>query len=83
MYLQSPLLPTSKDVFFTAETSHGTTGSSMTSVSLSQNASGIYDICDLFLSFSVIAIFHATLSCGRYNGRRFTYSNVIRLITSI
>ena len=83
MYLQSSLLPTSNDVFFTAGTSHWTTGSSMTSVSLSQNASDIYDICGLFLSFSVIAIFHATLSRGRYNGRRFTYSNIIRLITSI
>ena len=37
-------------------------------------------MCDFFFFSPVIALFHATLFCGQFNGSSFTYSNVILLI---
>ena len=57
-YLQSSLSTSTNEVFFTAGTSHSTTGSSIKSVTLSQNPPDMYDMSELF--FPVIANFDAT-----------------------
>ena len=50
IYLQSSL-SSSSEVFFTDETSHWPTGSSVKSVTSSHNAPGIYDVSDLLRFF--------------------------------
>ena len=73
MYLQSSSSSSSNEL-------HGTTDSSLRSMTLSHNAPGIYDMSDLLCFLSVIAIFDATLFCDDFNSSRFSYSNVIIIL---
>ena len=56
--------------FFTAGTSHWTTGSSGKPANLSKNSPDIYDISNLVF-FPVIAIFDATLFCDDFDSSDF------------
>ena len=80
IYLRSSFSPLSNEALFTNRKSHWTIGSSLKSVTLSQEVPGIYDIPDLFSFFSVITIFDVTLFCIDFNNSRFSYSNVIILL---
>ena len=51
IYLQSSLSPSSNEVFFKTGTSDWTTGSSIKSVTLSQNPPDTCDMSELFLFF--------------------------------